>query len=205
MKPIKDFMLVIVLAMVIAIGGFSAYRQLTTEPRIFVASQLTEHDGIGRVEIWGQMLGFATYNLYDKFQVFKAQGIKEVHIFIMSPGGAVVDAFGAVDAINKAKSEGMYIVTIARGMVASAAVPVFCAGSYRIAGANTQFMLHKPDREYVTDENDIELYDLTEHMYTRIVADNCDLTYQEVDKLCTDFTWFTAKEAMRYGMVDRIG
>jgi len=202
----KSFLIAAFAIVFILIAGY-AFMQYTNSEALLPVPQyyeLQDIDRIGRIAIWGQINGYTTPDLYQKFQQFKAAGITKVKIFIMSPGGAVVDAFGAVDVIKRAQRNGMYITTSARGLVASAAIPIFVSGDWRIAGPNTVFMLHKPDRSYVTDENHIEAMDLMEKLYIQIVADGCGLCYVDVDDLCTEYTWFTAKKAMQYDMVDEI-
>ena len=201
----KKLLMISVVAVSLAIGAFGG--NLLTKSMTSGSSytNIYESDGKGRIEVFGQMSGYNTPTLYNKLQALKSQGISELEIFIMSPGGVVVDAFGFCDLISKAKSEGFHVTTIARGMVASAAVPVFLSGDHRIAGPSTVFMLHKPGRPDPCDGNCKEYFDINEHIYINLVADHCDLTYEEVDKYCADETWFTAKEAKRFGMVDEIG
>lgn len=200
----KRLLVILAVAASLCLGGLAGHFGLKEKEVEVSHYNLWAIDGIGRVEIWGELTGYATLSLYNSFQLFRAQGIKEVHVFIMSPGGIAVDAFGVCDIIEKAKADGIKVVTIARGAIWSGAVPIFLSGSYRIAGPNTVFMLHKPERPEYLDENDLESFDLHERLYISIVANHCDLTYNEVDKLCTEYTWFTAEQAKRYGMVDEI-
>lgn len=195
----KKLLVILAIIASVCLGGMTGY---------LVSNPLSEPAYLSytnnEFSIHGQMTGYSTMSLRSKVLELKSKGITELRIFIMSPGGMVLDAFGACDVIRDAKASGIHVTTIGLGMVASASMPVFLAGDTRMAGANTVFMLHKPDREEITDENYIELMDLDERLYIDLVADNCDLTYDEVNKLCNDFTWFTAEQAKRYGMVDEI-
>jgi len=157
-----------------------------------------------KVYLHGQMNGYTTLMFTHAVDEMIRDGQTRLEVFIMSPGGVVADCFGAVDVLNYAKSRGIKVICVARGMVASAAVPVFAVGDIRIAGPNTVFMLHKPDRTGTVNEDYLEMMDLHEKLYITILADNCQLTYEEIDKYCTEFTWFTAKEAKRWGLVDII-
>jgi len=154
--------------------------------------------------IWGEMSGYTTLDFYNKMRVCQESGIKHIEIFLMSPGGIAFDCFGAVDVMEQAKAEGIKFTVKAYGLVASAAVPIFVAADERIAGPNTIFMLHKLEKPSYLSKDDLELYDLTMRLYTSIVDKYCNLTYDEVDKLMTEFTWFTAEQAKRYGMVDEV-
>lgn len=157
------------------------------------------------LSVFGQMNGYSVSMFYRQFNEARVTGVKEVKIFIMSPGGIVVETFALCDMIKKAQADGIHVTTIAYGMVASAAVPVFLCGDTRTAGPNTVFMLHKPDLAICGEDEDcLELYAMDEKLYIQLIVDHCNLTHKEVDELCAAYTWFTAKEAMRYGMVDRI-
>jgi len=133
------------------------------------------------------------------------EGKTELKIFVMSPGGMAYDFMGAVDVIKLAQNHGIHVTTEAFGLVASAAVPVFISGDTRIAGPNTQFMVHHIQTEgYVLTEDDIECITMLENFYIKHVAEHSDLTEEEVDKMMDEVTFFTAKQAKRYGMVDEI-
>jgi ATP-dependent protease ClpP protease subunit len=157
------------------------------------------------VQIWGQMVGYSTLSIHNAVERMLKEGKTELEIFIMSPGGTAYDFTGSVDAIKYAQNEGIHVTTKAFGCVMSAAVPVFVAGDIRIAGPNTQFMVHRINTEgYVLSEDDIECITMLEDLYVKFVASHSSLTEEEVGKMMDEVTFFTAKQAERYGMVDEI-
>ena len=151
------------------------------------------------------MVGYSTLQLYNTVNSMLEEGKTDLKIFIMSPGGLAYDFMGAVDVIKFAKNHGIHVTTIAYGIVASAAVPIFISGDLRIAGPNTQFMLHRIQTgSYQLTEDDIECITMLEDFYIKHVAEHSSLTEEEVGKMMDEVTFFTAKQAQRYGMVDEI-
>ena len=159
----------------------------------------------GEVTIHGQMTGYSTLLMYNEVVDMIEAGVTELRIFIMSTGGVAYDFTGAVDVVKFAQNHGIHVTTIAYGCVMSAAVPVFVAGDTRIAGPNTQFMVHRIVTEgYILSEDDIECITMLEDFYVKHVAEHSSLTEEEVGKMMDEVTFFTAKQAERYGMVDEI-
>jgi len=151
------------------------------------------------------MTGYSTLMLHNEIVKMLEEGKTELRIFIMSPGGMAYDFSGSVDVIKFAKNHGIHVTTIAYGLVASAAVPIFVSGDLRIAGPNTQFMVHRIDTgNYQLTEDDIECITMLEDFYIKFVAEHSSLTEEEVGKMMDEVTFFTAKQAKRYGMVDEI-
>ena len=164
-----------------------------------------QHKDSTEVVIFGGMTGYSTLQLHQAVSSMLKEGKTELKIFVMSPGGMAYDFMGAVDVIKLAQNHGIHVTTEAFGLVASAAVPVFISGDTRIAGPNTQFMVHHIQTEgYVLTEDDIECITMLENFYIKHVAEHSDLTEEEVDKMMDEVTFFTAKQAKRYGMVDEI-
>ena len=164
-----------------------------------------QYSSSGEVTIWGEMSGYSTITLHNEITRMLEAGKTELRIFIMSPGGIAYDFMGAVDVIKFAKAHGIHVTTIAYGCVMSAAVPVFVAGDTRIAGPNTQFMLHRIQTgDYNLSEDDKECITMLEDFYVKFVAEHSSLTEEEVGKMMDEVTFFTAKQAKRYGMVDEI-
>ncbi len=63
-----------------------------------------------------------------------------VTIIVNSPGGSVYDAFAIIDRLNSSTVNRIY--TVARGQIASAALPIYLCGFRRTAGPHTSFMHH---------------------------------------------------------------
>lgn len=190
----KKKLLVIVVAVAVMLG--CVFGCVTTQgPAV----------SIERISIFGTMTGYSSLSLHSRIETMIENGQTELKVFIMSPGGIACDFTGAVDLIKYAQSKGIHVTTEAYGCVMSAAVPVFVAGDTRIAGPNTQFMVHRIVTEgYQLTEDDIECVTMLEGFYIKHVAAHSNLTEAEVGKMMDDVTFFTAKQALRWGMVDQI-
>jgi ATP-dependent protease ClpP protease subunit len=90
--------------------------------------------------------------------------IRDVNLFINSPGGDAFSGLALADQIERARRKGFRITAHASGIVASAAVPVFAVCNERLAAPGTIFMVHEaalwkwPGRETASDirsQNDL--------------------------------------------------
>jgi ATP-dependent protease ClpP protease subunit len=137
--------------------------------------------------------------------------IRDVNLFINSPGGDAFSGLALADQIERARNKGFKITAHASGIIASAAVPVFAVCDVRLAAPGTIFMVHEaalwkwPGRETASDirsQNDL-MYLLRDRYITKLV-DNSSLSKEKWEELEKKTTWFSAKTAMGYGLVDNI-
>ena len=98
-------------------------------------------------------------------------------------------------------------------MVASAAVAIFCSFEKRYAGANTYFMVHEvrnTSRGVDQSASDIKrldkLYDRITERYAEILAGLSKdvVSIDEWKEKMECETWFTAEEALQWGLVTEI-
>lgn len=132
---------------------------------------------------------------------------KPVTVLVNSPGGSADAGFAMYDLLRWTS---VPVRTVANGLVASAAVLVFLAApkGSRLSLPNSRFMLHQPStvaRGQVTDI-DIAAKQIIalKRRYNSIVA---DVTGKSLEKVETDADrdfWLNSKEALEYGLVDRI-
>ena len=137
--------------------------------------------------------------------------IRDINIFINSPGGDAFSGLALADQIERAKRKGFSVTAHASGIVASAAVPVFAVCDYRLAAPGTIFMVHEaalwkwPGRETASDiRSQNELMRLLRERYVDKLANNSKLDKAKWEKLETKTTWFSAEKAMSWGLVDKI-
>jgi ATP-dependent protease ClpP protease subunit len=69
--------------------------------------------------------------------------IRDVSLFINSPGGDAFSGLALADQIERARRKGFRITAYASGIIASAAVPVFAVANERYAAPGTIFMVHE--------------------------------------------------------------
>ena len=168
---------------------------------------------IGDTAYW-TITGIYTYsatNFWKDVQVLKNMGINKIIAYINSGGGSVFAGMDLADQIRIAKEEGFYIEMHARGIIASAAVPVFLAGSERISSHNTMFMLHRTTTfkmfasENLEDlEQQREMLQKMRNRYTQLVVQGSTLTPDRVLDMLKKTSWFFAEQAKEYGMVDKL-
>lgn len=132
---------------------------------------------------------------------------KDIYLYINSPGGSVYDALAIYDTMQFVKSD---VQTVGIGVQASAAAFLLSSGAKgkRFILPNASVMVHQPSsgtRGKVTDQ-EIDLRESlrVKKLLEEIMAKN---TGQKVSKIHDDMErdkWMTAKEAIDYGIVDKI-
>lgn len=132
---------------------------------------------------------------------------KDVNIYINSPGGSVYAGLGIYDTMQYIQSD---VSTICTGMAASMAAVLLVAGAKgkRLALPHSRVMIHQPMGGIQGQASDIEItareiLKLKDELY-RIISEHSG---QPLDKVAKDSDrdyWMTAKEALDYGMIDKI-
>jgi ATP-dependent Clp protease protease subunit len=137
--------------------------------------------------------------------------IRDVNLFINSPGGDAFSGLALADQIERARRKGFKITAHASGIIASAAVPVFAVCDMRLAAPGTIFMVHEaalwkwPGRETASDiqsQNDLMI--LLRDRYIGKLVDNSNLDKDKWEELEKKTTWFSASKALTWGLVDSI-
>lgn len=148
---------------------------------------------------------------WNDIQVLKFKKITEIDLWINSPGGAAFQGLAFADEIRAAQAGGFTITAYASGLIASAAVPIFAVCSPRYAKPSTIFMVHEaalwkwPGRETQSDiVSQGKMMELLQRTYLNILVDNSNLSFEEWELLEAKTSWFGAKEALLYGLVDAI-
>jgi ATP-dependent protease ClpP protease subunit len=137
--------------------------------------------------------------------------IRDVNLFINSPGGDAFSGLALADQIERARRKGFKITAHASGIIASAAVPVFAVCDVRLAAPGTIFMVHEaalwkwPGRETASDiRSQNELMHLLRDRYIGKLVDNSKLNKTKWEELENKTTWFSANKALNWGLVDSI-
>ena len=137
--------------------------------------------------------------------------IRDINLFINSPGGDAFSGLALADQIERAQRNGFNITAHASGIIASAAVPVFAVCKVRLAAPGTIFMVHEtelwkwPGRETASDinaQNDLML--LLKDRYIAKLVSTTKLDKNKWEQLESQTTWFSADKAQEWGLVDRI-
>jgi len=140
---------------------------------------------------------------------FDKESDEEITMFIHSPGGSISEGLAIYDVMKGIRSP---VRTVAVGMAASMGAVLLAAGTKgrRFVFPSSKVMIHQPLISHVQNTNVSELIELGEHMkdikqmMNQILADCTGHSAEEIDEACRTDHYFTAKEAVEYGLVDGI-
>ena len=166
----------------------------------------------GYIKIFSALSVGDVTNLWNDICVLeKLTDIRNVNLFINSPGGDAFSGLALADQIEGAKRQGFHFTAHASGIVASAALPVFAVCNKRFAALGTIFMVHEtsvwkwPGRETASDiRSQNRLMDLLHNRYINKLVTHSTLSWDKWVELEKETTWFSVEEAQEWGLVDRI-
>ncbi|HLK24088.1 MAG TPA: ATP-dependent Clp protease proteolytic subunit [Caulobacteraceae bacterium] len=173
--------------------AFDIYSRLLRERVIFLNGQV--EDGMAAL-ICAQLLYLEAENPK-----------KEICLYINSPGGVVTAGFAIYDTMRYIKCP---VATFAMGFAASMGSFLLMAGEkdMRVCLPNTRILLHQPSGGFQGQASDIERHaeDVleTKRRMTRLYAEHCGRTYEEVERALDRDKFFSPQEALAFGLVDRI-
>ena len=135
---------------------------------------------------------------------------KEIHFYINSPGGSIVDGMAIVDTMNYIKCP---VSTICVGMAASMGSVLLTCGEKgkRYATPNSEILIHQPligGNGLSGQTTDIKIH--TDHLVKTREKMNkllSERTGQSIEKIMEDTerdNYMTAEEALKYGLIDEI-
>ncbi len=171
----------------------SVYERLLAERIIFLGTQVD--DDIAN-RLCAQILLLAAED-----------PVKDIHLYINSPGGSVTAGMAIYDTMVLAPCD---VATYAMGLAASMGEFLLAAGTKgkRYALPHARIMMHQPSAGIGGSAADIaiqaEQFALTKKEMNRL---NAEFTGQTLERVETDADrdrWFTASEALDYGFVDHI-
>ena len=132
---------------------------------------------------------------------------KDICFYINSPGGSVTAGMAIYDTMNYIKCD---VSTICIGMAASMGAFLLSAGTKgkRLALPNSEIMIHQPLGGAKGQASDIKIQaDLilrTRDMLNGILAENTGKSVEEIARDTDRDNYMTAKEALEYGLIDKI-
>ena len=131
----------------------------------------------------------------------------EISIYINSPGGSITSGMAIYDTMNYIKSE---VSTICVGMAASMAAFLLSSGAKkkRYALKNSEVMIHQPLGGAQGQATEIKIaaeriLRLKKNL-NKILSENTGQDLSKIEKDTERDYFLTAKEALDYGIVDKI-
>ena len=140
---------------------------------------------------------------------FDMQSNKPINIYLNSPGGSVSAGLTIIDNMRLIKSP---IHTICYGMAASMAAVIFACGEkgHRYVLPHAEIMIHQPwsggGRTMKQTEAEIFYKHLTRtrEITEALLAENSNITIEEMHIACEQDNYLTAAEAVKMGLADEI-
>jgi ATP-dependent Clp protease protease subunit len=132
---------------------------------------------------------------------------KDISLYVNSPGG---DAYAAMAIYDAMQFVGCDVATICCGIAMSGGSLVLAGGAAgkRMALPNARILIHQPHGAYQGQSTDMEIHAreaiALRRRYEEIYAEH---TGQDVARIRADIErdrYFTAQEAVGYGLVDRV-
>lgn len=133
--------------------------------------------------------------------------VKDISIYINSPGGSVTAGLGIYDTMQFIASD---VSTMVTGMAASMAAVLLVAGQEgkRYGLPHSRVMIHQPLGGVQGQASDIEIeakeiLKFKKELYT-IISNHSHQPYEKVYKDSDRNYWMTSEEAKEYGMIDQV-
>lgn len=173
--------------------SFDLYSRLLRDRVIFLNGEVNEHQS----QILIAQLLFLESEDKDK----------DICLYINSPGGCVHSGLAIYDTMNFIKPD---VSTVCTGMAASMGAFLLSSGAKgkRFALPNAEIMIHQVSsgtKGHVEDqiialEHSIKLNE----KLTRIEAENCGKTPEELLSHINRDKWLGSEEAMEFGLIDKV-
>lgn len=129
----------------------------------------------------------------------------DIMLYLNTPGGVVSAGLGIYDTIQLVSPN---VNTICTGMAASMGSVLLCAGKERSILPHARVMIHQPIGGASGQASDIiieakEIEKCRKELCS-IIAAHTKQPYKRVFKDMDRDKWFTANEAVKYGLVDKV-
>ena len=132
---------------------------------------------------------------------------RDINLYLNTPGGSVYAGLGIYDTMQFIGSK---VATICTGMAASMGAVLLVAGEkgMRAALPHSRVMIHQPLGGIQGQASDIEItareiLKLKDELY-QIISDHSGQTVEKIRQDADRDYWMTAKEALEYGMIDKV-
>ncbi len=132
---------------------------------------------------------------------------KPIHLYINSPGGVITSGLAMYDTMRFIKAP---VYTLCMGTARSMGSFLLMAGEPggRMALPNASLLVHQPSGGVQGQASDIFIHaeeiQKTKHRMTKLYAEHCGRTYEEVERALDRDRYMTAEEALEWGLIDRI-
>jgi ATP-dependent Clp protease, protease subunit len=132
---------------------------------------------------------------------------KDIFLYINSPGGSVYAGMSIYDTMQFVKSD---VATICMGMAASMGQFLLTAGAKgkRYSLPHGRILMHQPLGQMQGTAADIQIHAeqilRTKKLMARLISEHTGQAIERIEADSDRDRWFTAEEALEYGMIDEI-
>jgi ATP-dependent Clp protease protease subunit len=132
---------------------------------------------------------------------------KDISIYINSPGGSIYSGLAIYDTMNFVKPD---IATMCVGVAMSMGSLLLAAGTKgkRAVLPNSRILIHQPSAGFEGQSTDIEIHAReilkVRESIDQIYAQHTGLSQEQVRRDMERDRFFTAEQAVEYGLVDRV-
>ncbi len=174
-------------------GRTDIYRQLLKERIVFLGTDVNDD--------------IANYITAQMLHLEGQDPNKDIWLYINSPGGSVTAGMAIYDTMQFVNPD---VGTICMGLGASMGQFLLCAGAKgkRFALPHARIMMHQPLGGVRGQATDIaiqaEQMAYTKKMLQERIAFHTGQTFEQIEADSDRDRWFTAEEAVEYGLIDRV-
>jgi ATP-dependent Clp protease protease subunit len=132
---------------------------------------------------------------------------RPIFLYINSPGGVVTSGLAMYDTMRYIRAP---VHTLCMGTARSMGSFLLMAGEpgQRVALPNASLHVHQPLGGFQGQASDFLIHaeemQRTKHRMTRLYAQHCGRTYEEVERTLDRDRFMTAEEGLEWGLIDRI-
>ena len=192
------------------------------DPKMAMVPYVIEQTSRGErsYDIFSRLLNDRIIMLYDQVDNASASVIiaqllflegqdpnKDIYFYINSPGGSVSAGMAIYDTVQYIKCD---VSTICLGMAASMGAFLLAAGAKgkRMALPNSEIMIHQPLGQAEGQATDILIHakhiEKTRNTLNTILSERTGRPLEEIQRDTERDNFMSAKEAMEYGLIDKV-
>ena len=159
------------------------------------------------VHLTGEITDETAASIVAQLLHLEAMGDEDIQLYINSPGGSVSAGLAIYDTMQHIKPD---VVTVCLGRAASMGAVLLSGGAAgkRTILPHSEVMIHQPSGGMDGQASDMLI--AAEHIkeikqiLNGILSENCNRSLEMVEQDTERDHWMQPKEALEYGIVDRI-
>lgn len=159
------------------------------------------------VHLVGEITDELAASIVAQLLQLDAEGTDDIKLYINSPGGSVSAGLAIYDTMQYLKSD---VATVCIGHAASMGAVILSGGTKgkRVILPHGEVMIHQPLGGMEGQASELliaaEHIKDTKHMLNEILSENCNKPIEEVERDTDRDCWLKSKEAVLYGIADKV-